>query len=150
MVVETKSVEETREIGRRVGAVARAGTVLALVGELGAGKTQFVKGLALGVGVSDPNLITSPTFVLMNTYEGRVPIRHYDLYRIQGAELGSLGFYDFRESSVQVLEWGEKAGDLGDHLRVTFEITGESSRCLHLQPAGPSSEELLRTLNLSS
>ena len=148
--METHSVEEPRELGRRAGAVAQPGTVIVLVGDLGAGKTQFVKGVAMGLGVADPDVVTSPTFVLMNSYDGRVPIKHYDLYRVEGRELGPLGFYDFRESSVILIEWGDKAAGRGDHVRVDFEIAGENSRRLMFRAAGPSSEEFLRRMNLSS
>jgi tRNA threonylcarbamoyladenosine biosynthesis protein TsaE len=141
-------VEETRELGRRIGAAAGPGTVLSLVGDLGAGKTQFVKGLAVGAGLDDPDVVTSPTFVLMNSYPGRAPIRHYDLYRIDGRELPSLGFTDFRDDSVIVIEWGEKAPDLGDHLRVTFEVTGETTRRIEFDARGPASLALLQKVNL--
>lgn len=150
MIIETRSVDETREVGRRVGASARPGTVIALVGDLGAGKTQFVKGVALGLGLKDPDVVTSPTFVLLNSYPGRVPIQHYDLYRVEGTELGSLGFYDFRDTSVVLVEWGDRASGLGDHLRIDFEITGENARRLAFRPQGPASRALLERLNLSA
>lgn len=149
MMIESRSVQETRELGRRIGAAACPGTVLALVGELGAGKTQFTKGVATGLGLPDPDVVTSPTFVLMNSYDARVPIKHYDLYRIEGRELGALGFDDYRDSSVILLEWGEKAPDLGDHVRVEFEIAGESARRITFRASGPASRRLLESVNLS-
>ncbi|MBI2900032.1 MAG: tRNA (adenosine(37)-N6)-threonylcarbamoyltransferase complex ATPase subunit type 1 TsaE [Planctomycetes bacterium] len=148
MIVETRSVEETREVGRRVGAAARPGLVFSLVGDLGAGKTQFAKGVALGLGLADPDVVTSPTFVLMNSYDANVPIRHYDLYRIDGRELASLGFYDFRDGSVILVEWGDRAAGLGDHVRVTFEIAGETARRLTFRAEGQASEAFLKSLNL--
>lgn len=148
MTVDTSSAQETRELGRRLGAAAGPGTVFALVGDLGAGKTQFTKGVATGLGVADPDLVTSPTFVLMNSYDARVPIKHYDLYRIEGRELGALGFDDYRDASVILLEWGEKAHDLGDHVRVEFEIAGESKRRLTFRASGPASRRLLESVNL--
>lgn len=147
-ILITNSVEETRDSGRRIGAVAGAGTVVSLVGDLGAGKTQFVKGFALGLGVPDPDVVTSPTFVLMNSYDANVPIRHYDLYRIDGRELASLGFYDFRDGSVILVEWGDRAAGLGDHVRVTFEIAGETARRLTFRAEGQASEAFLKSLNL--
>ena len=87
--------------------------------------------------------MTSPTFVLMNAYEGRVPIKHYDLYRLEdGSEIESLGFDDFRADSAIVIEWGDRVpkGILGPHLRVEFELTGEDSREIRLQGVGISSE----------
>jgi tRNA threonylcarbamoyladenosine biosynthesis protein TsaE len=148
--LETHSPEETTELGRRVGAACGPGTVLALVGDLGAGKTRFAKGAALGLGVADEGCVTSPTFVLMNLYTGRVPIAHFDLYRLGTVDLPSLGFFDVRRGSVVLVEWAEKADEalLGDHVRVSFEVTGESSRRLMFQARGPRSEELLRSVNL--
>jgi tRNA threonylcarbamoyladenosine biosynthesis protein TsaE len=148
--LETNSPAETTELGRRVGAACVPGTVLALVGDLGAGKTRFSKGVALGLGVADEGCVTSPTFVLMNLYRGRVPVAHFDLYRLDSVDLPSLGFYDVRPGSVVLMEWAEKADEplLGDHVRVTFEVTGESSRRLMFRARGPRSEELLRSVNL--
>lgn len=150
MIVESRSAEETLEIGRRVGAACGAGVLVALEGELGAGKTRFVKGLALGAGVADADLVTSPTFVLMNLYRGRMPVAHYDLYRLDAVDLPSLGFHDFRETSLMVVEWAEKAEErlYGDHVRVRFEITGENSRRLMFGARGPGSAALLEGLNL--
>lgn len=149
-MVETHSPEETTALGRRVGEGATAGTLLALMGELGAGKTRFVKGVALGAGVPDENLVTSPTFVLLNLYSGRLPIAHFDLYRLDAVDLPSLGFYDVRREAVVLIEWAEKVAEslLEDHVRVTFEVTGERSRRLMFQARGPRSEALLRAVNL--
>ncbi len=150
MKIETRSPEETVEAGRRVGAACGPGSLLALSGDLGAGKTCFVKGVALGLGVPDRNLVTSPTFVLMNLYEGRVPIAHFDLYRLDAVDLPSLGFYDLRRTAVIAVEWAEKVGEglLGDHVRVDFEIAGEAARRLMFRAKGPRSGELLRQVNL--
>ncbi len=149
--VETGAPEETAALGRKVGEGCGPGTLLALTGELGSGKTRFAKGVALGLGVADDRTVTSPTFVLMNLYEGRVRMAHFDLYRLDRADLASLGFHDVRDDSVVVVEWAERADErlLGDHVRVSFEVTGERSRRLMFQPRGPRSEDLLRALNLS-
>lgn len=149
-MVESRSPEETTELGRRVGALCEPGSLLALVGDLGAGKTRFVKGVALGLGVPDENLVTSPTFVLMNLYRGRVPIAHFDLYRLEAVDLASLGFYDLRGEAVLLIEWAEKVEErlLGDHVRVSFEVTGEKSRRLMFQSRGPRSRALLSSLSL--
>lgn len=150
VTVETRSPEETLDLGRRIGAGCGPGAGVALVGELGAGKTRFVKGLANGLGVPE-NAVTSPTFVLMNLYRGRVPVAHFDLYRLERVDLASLGFYDVRESSVVVLEWADRVEErlLGDHLRIEFHITGEKARRLILRASGAASERLLQGVNLS-
>jgi tRNA threonylcarbamoyladenosine biosynthesis protein TsaE len=149
--VETRSAEETGALGRRLGAAAGPGTLLALTGELGAGKTRFVKGVASGLGVRDEGCVTSPTFVLMNLYEGRHRIAHFDLYRLETVDLASLGLADLRDDSVVLIEWAEKADErlMGDHVRVSFEVTGEKSRRLMFQARGPRSRALLDSLNLS-
>jgi tRNA threonylcarbamoyladenosine biosynthesis protein TsaE len=133
-----------------VGEACGPGALLALIGDLGAGKTRFVKGVALGAGVPDENAVTSPTFVLMNLYPGRFRVAHFDLYRLESVDLRSLGFHDFRDDSLLLIEWAEKADEklLGDHVRVSFEVTGETARRLMFQARGPRSESLLRGLNL--
>lgn len=144
------SPAETSALGERVGQACTAGTVLALVGDLGAGKTQFAKGLAAGLGI-DERTVTSPTFVLMNLLRGRLPLAHFDLYRLDSVDLPSLGFHDVRDEGVVVVEWADKvdARELGDHVRVEFEHTGETSRRLMFQARGEKSAGFLRALNLS-
>ena len=151
MILDSESVEETARIGRALGAACEAGTLLALVGDLGAGKTRFVKGVAAGLGAAREEEVTSPTFVLMNLYRGRLTLAHFDLYRLEAVDLPSLGFYDYRESAVLAIEWAEKVDEkfLGDHLRISFEVTGESSRRLMIQARGARSEEIVRRMNLS-
>ena len=144
------SPAETSEVGRRVGLACRPGTVIALIGDLGAGKTHFTKGLAAGLGI-DERTVTSPTFVLMNLLQGRLPLAHFDLYRLDQVDLPSLGFHDVRDEGVVVVEWADKVDEkqLGDHVRVEFEHTGETSRRLMFQARGEKSAEFLRALNLS-
>jgi tRNA threonylcarbamoyladenosine biosynthesis protein TsaE len=147
MIVETQSAEETRALGRRLGEALAPGDVVALVGDLGAGKTQFAKGVAWGLGLADTGVVTSPTFVLMNSYELRVPLRHYDLYRLESVDLESLSYYELRDTSAVVVEWAEKAGDaLGDRLEVRFETTGATSRRLTFRAMGERARRLLTVL----
>lgn len=112
--VETVSAEATLELGRAVGALLGPGEVVALFGELGAGKTTFIKGCALGLGVPDARVVTSPTFTLMNIYHGRCPVYHFDLYRVHSpGELTELGHADFfGGEGVSLVEWAERAGSL--------------------------------------
>ncbi len=145
MNLETANADETRALGRRLGARLAAGDVVALIGDLGAGKTQLTKGIAEGLGSAA--MVTSPTFVLMNSYDARVPVRHYDLYRLETVDLESLGFYDLRDSSVSVIEWGEKAGDaMGDRLEIRLEVVAPERRRLTLSAIGVRAGALLREL----
>jgi tRNA threonylcarbamoyladenosine biosynthesis protein TsaE len=100
--------EETHEIGRRIGAASTPGTVLALTGELGAGKTQLAKGVAAGLGVT--SVVNSPTFVLMNEHVGRLRLYHVDAYRLGDPEEASAaGLLDERQADgVAVIEWADR------------------------------------------
>jgi tRNA threonylcarbamoyladenosine biosynthesis protein TsaE len=149
-VVHTNSVEETRRFGRLIGAALAGGELIALVGPLGAGKTQLVKGLAAGNGEPDASRVTSPTFVLVNEYPGRVCLHHLDAYRLSGgAEFAGLGFEEMiSPSSSAVLEWADRVEEVlpADRLTVRFEVTGETSRRLTLDAGGPSSQRLLTAI----
>ncbi len=104
----TGSPEESFEIGRELGETLEDGDIIALHGQLGAGKTVFAKGIAAGLGVEEE--ITSPTFTLLKEYDGRLILHHFDLYRIEnGEELESFGFYDITGDGVCVIEWAERA-----------------------------------------
>ena len=81
-IIETKSAKKTIELGKRVGKLLQAGDVIALIGKLGNGKTTLTQGLARGLGVKKRNYVTSPSFTLIKEYKGRLPIYHFDLYRI--------------------------------------------------------------------
>jgi tRNA threonylcarbamoyladenosine biosynthesis protein TsaE len=121
------SPEETARFGQLIGKVARPGDVISLIGDLGAGKTQLVKGIARGMGVAESE-VTSPTFPLLNIYEGPLTLYHIDLYRWEGA---SVGLEDVLEwGGVSVVEWADHgAGLLGEPtLTVTLKDVGENRR----------------------
>lgn len=123
-IFESMAPEETAAIGERLGRDARPGEVYCLSGDLGVGKTVFTKGFAKGLGVSE--LVTSPTFTIMNIYEGeRLPLYHFDVYRVSdGEELEETGCTDFfYGSGVCLVEWAEIAEDVmpEDALWVTIE-----------------------------
>ena len=107
----TKSSEETIALGKKVGAKLKPGDILGFYGELGSGKTTMIKGIAMGLGVKEENLVKSPSFVMILEYKGRYPIYHIDLYRIKDAqELLSIGFDDYLYGDgVCLIEWAEKA-----------------------------------------
>ena len=111
--ITTHSADETIELGRRIGAVLQGGEVLALIGNLGTGKTHLIKGIALGLEARTAQQVTSPTFVLVNEYFGRsgaIHIYHIDVYRIESiAEFQALGFDEYcRPDSVVLVEWADK------------------------------------------
>jgi tRNA threonylcarbamoyladenosine biosynthesis protein TsaE len=122
--IATRSPEETEAAGQELGRTLRAGDVVALTGELGAGKTCFVQGLARGLGVR--GLATSPTFVLINEYRGRLPVHHVDAFRTASlTELMDLGLPDlFDEGGVTVVEWADKVGPLLPARTIHVEIVG--------------------------
>ncbi len=112
----TRSTQQTIDLGRRLGALLRAGDVLILTGDLGAGKTQLTKGIAAGMGVEDD--VTSPTFTIQMVYQGaELPLYHFDLYRLDDpGQLDDTGLFDVLEGDGPcVIEWGEQfASEIGD------------------------------------
>jgi len=132
----------TRSVGSTLGERLSGGEILVLIGELGAGKTTFVKGLAEGLGVADPREVTSPTFLRIQRYDGRVTVQHVDAYRMEEApeEFASLGGDDLLESgAVVVIEWGERllSSMPESFLTVRFEHgETESERLIRFIPRG--------------
>jgi tRNA threonylcarbamoyladenosine biosynthesis protein TsaE len=122
--------EETQAEGEALGRRLGPGAVVALTGELGAGKTCFIQGLVRGLGVASP--ATSPTFVLVNEYRGRVPVHHVDLYRLDTlAEMADLGLDElFAGRGVTMVEWADKLGPLlpVDAVRVHIDGVGDEPR----------------------
>jgi tRNA threonylcarbamoyladenosine biosynthesis protein TsaE len=138
-VFTTRDPAETRALAARLAAVARAGDLVCLVGELGAGKTQFAKGFAVGLGITDT--VSSPTFVLMAEYVGRLPMFHLDLYRIDdAADAVSGGLLDERQvEGVTLVEWAERLGDAlpAGRLDVLIDGTGDEPRRITLRARDP-------------
>ena len=139
MEVESSSPEETERVAARLAARLRRGDVVTVSGELGAGKTTFVRGACRALGVDGP--ITSPTFTIGHRYHGRVDVSHLDLYRFQGvssAEWGDLEPYF--TNAVVFVEWPEAAGDeLGDvRARVLLRHRTPERRMITVEAADPS------------
>ncbi len=122
--VRTRSADETIALGERLGRVAAAGDLICLWGDLGAGKTQVAKGVARGLGIDAT--ITSPTFILMNEYLGRLPLFHVDLYRLaDAADALAGGVIDDRQADgLTVVEWPERMGDVLPAGRLDVRIAG--------------------------
>ena len=148
--IVSKDVEETIALGKRLGGLLKAGDFLALTGDLGAGKTQFAKGIALGLGVDSSIPITSPTYTLLNIYSGRVPFYHFDLYRLHGGQdLLELGFEEyFYGNGICLVEWAERLLDMlpEEHLSITLSHVGDNDRNLSFVPSGDRAAELIRLL----
>jgi len=148
--VETKSGAETVELGARLGRVLAPGDFIALVGELGAGKTQFAKGIALGLEVDPGTPVTSPTYTILNIYQGRLPLYHFDLYRLHGPEeVEDLGFEEyFSGDGACVVEWAERLGeDMPEQvLTVSLSHAGAEERRVCFDAAGPRARTVLRAL----
>lgn len=149
----TTSAAETRAVGRQLGELLEGGEVLALVGDLGSGKTTLTKGLCEGLGVADVRVVCSPTYVLEHIYEARRRVHHFDAYRLDGPEqFVALGFRDQLEpGAVLVIEWADRVlGALPDScLRVDLEALpgapaaeGERRRLCFSGPAVPWAEKL--------
>ncbi len=136
----TRSEDETEQWGRKLASQLREGDCLLLVGELGAGKTCFVRGIAQGLGVEER--VTSPTFVLLREHRGRIALYHLDAYRLAGPEdLYQLGVEELAEGDgVLAVEWGDKVRDFfrDDYLEIEIKILGDSVRELSLIPHGDS------------
>jgi tRNA threonylcarbamoyladenosine biosynthesis protein TsaE len=148
--VLTACVEETRALGALLGKSLTPGDFIALCGDLGAGKTQFVQGIARGLAVPEEYRVTSPTYTLLNIYPGRVPLYHFDLYRLtSGAEALDMGFDEyFYGQGACLVEWAERLESEcpENYLMVHFQYLSEASRVIRFEPHGERAIKLLQTL----
>ncbi|MBU6329904.1 MAG: tRNA (adenosine(37)-N6)-threonylcarbamoyltransferase complex ATPase subunit type 1 TsaE [Acidobacteria bacterium] len=151
--VRTTSVEGTRSVAAALAELARPGDLLLLAGDLGAGKTAFTQGFGAALGVDD--LITSPTFTLVNTYEGRLELNHLDVYRLEAlGEVLDLGVPEMMDDGgVTVIEWGDAVAPAlpADYLEIRFTFPdtdpeGDDVRLLELVPVGPRWSARLRAI----
>ena len=148
LALTTTSVSETLNLGEVLGQSISAPMVIALTGDLGSGKTVFVQGLARGLDVPGEYYITSPSYTLINEYPGRLTLYHADLYRLAGGtDLEDLELPDLvNGKGVVAIEWADRIAvqELGAHLEVAIETTGDTSRALRLSGAGQGRSDLLR------
>ena len=146
----THSVDETRKLGHNIGRLINQPLVIALVGDLGSGKTAFVQGLAKGLEVPDGYYITSPTFTLINEYPGRFPLAHADLYRLENiSDLVDIGLEEYwNGQAVLVIEWADKISEglPAECLLVRLDIIDNDSRAIRLKATGQTLVNLLIAL----
>ena len=150
-IFHSNSPAATSSLGKRMGESLKEGSVIALIGELGCGKTLLTRGICAGLGVP-LRQVNSPTFVLVNEYHGRLPVFHMDVYRlgeiVEGFEIGILDYLARAESGVMVVEWAEKLLSLlpDDHLKVQFHILSMRKRQIVLSAPGGRFSSLLKEL----
>ena len=131
----TRSAEETFRLAEEMASAFKGTEVVLMTGELGAGKTVFAKGLAAGAGVADPDRVCSPSFTLINIYEGRYRVFHIDLYRLdREADILDLGWEDLLGQGIVVVEWAEKLPFALDGIRVRIEAGAGDERKITVVP----------------
>ena len=150
ITVDLTSETETQQLGRALGAAAQPGLVVGLVGNLGAGKTRFVQAAAEGLDIPR-EAVNSPTFVLIHEYEGRLPVYHFDTYRLGDIdEFLELGADEYMSGDgVCFIEWADRMEEVlpRDRLSIAFEITGELTRRVTLASGGRISQSVLNALD---
>lgn len=144
--IVSASQQHTDQLGQAIGRTLRGGETIALYGPLGAGKTALVRGIAQGLG-ADSTTVSSPTFVMIHEYQGRLPLAHVDLYRIRSPrDLDSTGLLDyFSGSTVTAVEWADKgtAALPSDRLEIELRHRATRSRVIRLWATGPTSAWVL-------
>lgn len=144
--IKTNSVEETQEIARKIGKWVSSGMILTLEGDLGAGKTTFTKGFAKGLDIT--RNVNSPTFNIIKEYQGRIPLYHMDVYRLEGGS-DDIGLDDYLfGNGVCVVEWASLIEDLLPEERLDIKIyrEGENQRRIELTPLGKIYESIRKVL----
>ena len=151
MKLISDSREQTLEMGRLIGAILERGDVVALIGELGSGKTCFTQGLAKGLGVEENVPVVSPTFTLINEYPGKIPLIHLDVYRLSGPrDLEDMGYEEYFEGGgIIVIEWAEKIRDIlpAKTLFISMRYIDENTREMILEGPGEKIRKLEELLN---
>jgi tRNA threonylcarbamoyladenosine biosynthesis protein TsaE len=147
-IIESSSTRETKMWGRRLGSMLEGGELLALSGDLGAGKTCFIKGIARGLSLREENIL-SPTFTMIQEHRGRLPLYHIDLYRLDNVSLDDLGLREYLFSdSIAAVEWFERLQEGGhiSRLAVAISYTGANTRQIKLIAIGEHYSSLVKKL----
>lgn len=150
MIFKTADMEETMRFGKKLGMLLSPGDVVALVGELGAGKTTLVKGIVQGLGVTDRRAVKSPTFSLVHTYEGRMPVYHFDAYRLEDTqEMLDIGSDEMISGDgVAIVEWADKVSGClpKEYLQITLTAVSAHERKIELRIYGYRYDEIIKNL----
>ena len=150
--VISRSWEDTFKLGQTIGQTATGRLIIALIGDLGSGKTVFVKGLAIGLAVPKEFMITSPSYTLINEYPGRIPLFHADLYRLSNAiDIESTGLFDtLVADGVLAIEWAERLDQqsLAQDILIHFDIRKDDTREISITGCGQTGMNLLRELGI--
>ncbi len=148
ITIHTSSPEETKGLGIKIGILCQPGDVIALDGDLGAGKTCLIQGLAEGLGVSKESYVRSPTFTILNVHNGRVPLYHFDLYRLSGLdELEEIGHREYiYGEGVSALEWASNVEEAipSECLRIAIKRIGEDEREIEITVTGGRYERFIK------
>ena len=136
----SKSPSDTWRIGEHIGKQSRRGDLITLSGELGAGKTQLVKGIAKGLGIEDWQYVVSPSFTILNIYDGEIDLCHVDLYRIVNMDFEDLNLEEYLDRGIVVVEWAERAQWQGERITIIIETIDETTRniVMEVEDAGRS------------
>lgn len=141
LTITLSNGEATTQFGRRLGELLFPGAVVALIGTLGAGKTFLVRAIAEGLGIVNSRVVNSPTFVLIQEYQARLPIYHFDTYRLKNpADFHDLGAHEyFAGDGVCLIEWADRVEEAlpAEHLRISMTVTGETTREAVIDGRGP-------------
>ena len=148
LIIITKSSEETKNIGKEVGKLTMPGDLLAFYGELGTGKTCFIQGISQELEVKD--YVTSPSFTIINEYQGKIPIYHFDLFRLNNEEeILELGYQEyFYGEGLTLIEWAEKIEQLlpKEHLKIVIKFKDRDKRTISFIPQGDRFDNFLKEL----
>lgn len=147
-VIESGSARETKAWGRRLASLLEGGELLGLIGDLGAGKTCFVKGLARGLSLREEDIL-SPTFTMIQEHRGRVPLYHIDLYRLETVTIDDLGLREYLFSDgIAAVEWFERLRESAelDYLAVRISYAGANSRRIEFEASGSRYRKIITKL----
>ncbi len=138
-VFRTESPEETQTLGEKLGKTLQSGDVIALIGALGTGKTCLTQGIARGVGLAPDEVVSSPSYILINEYNGKIPIYHIDLYRLESAtEIAELGLSEYIEGyGICIIEWAERMAEGLPDTCIKIHITWEDENTRYIKIQHP-------------